>query len=178
MNYKIGNEKIVRVLDGLPLTVLVPELDALTVPVCTALGVVRELADVTAVAVPVFELLALFDSDGELDWMSSSQSDTAWRTLLNGGEVYGTDMGAYWISRNDLMDISTTISCGNCQTEKAILIRDLNGDTFPDVYVGLPGAQNQLWHNTDGKGKMNHVSQAYLPSVSDPSNWYPLHEAG
>ena len=110
------------------------------------------------------------DSDGDLDWMSSSQSYTAWRTLLNGGEVYGTDMGAYWISRNDLMDISTTISCGNCQTEKAILIRDLNGDTFPDVYVGLPSAQNQLWHNTDGKGKMNHVSQAYLPSVSDPTN--------
>jgi len=108
------------------------------------------------------------DGDGDIDWLWGSNGYTGWRTMINGGDVYGDD-ATFWVQRNDLMDPASTMSCGNCLSERTMALTDLNTDGTLDLYIGVPSGQNQLWHN-DGSGLMKNVTNTHLPAISDNSN--------
>ena len=112
------------------------------------------------------------DGDGDLDWLVGSNSHGNWRTLLNGGQVYGAGKGSYWVARNDLLDTYNSVpNTYNYYTEKAPVVMDLNNDTFLDVFIGYAGSlQNQLWHNTNGTGTMVHKTSSHLPAVVTTTN--------
>ena len=114
-------------------------------------------------------VLGDIDGDGDEDLLLGSSGYTAWGTLINGGDAFNND-GAFFVVQNQLLNTSWTTTCGNCLSEKAIVLKDLNADGDLDVYIGMASGQNQLWHNSDGLGLMTHMTPTHLPAVGDTTN--------
>ncbi len=97
------------------------------------------------------------DGDGDLDAIAVGYRHQ-YILLVNGGDPFNTG-GAFFFAKSWL-------PFKNDRDMHGLVIRDLNGDKHPDVYMGRYGGQNVLYHNK-GTGVMKNVSGSHLPAVSD-----------
>jgi hypothetical protein len=120
--------------------------------------------DVTAANVPANSVwndlvdgaVADLDADGRPDWVAVA-AGTLGYTLANGGDASSNDGAAYAV-RSDWLGFATSA------TRTGVVLEDLNGDGFTDVFLPVSG-QSQLWHN-GGTGVMTNVTATHLPAAS------------
>jgi len=101
------------------------------------------------------------DDDGDLDWMTARSYNTSFATSLfiNGGDTFNVggafafDRSGDWLGGLDRYYI------------KRFAQIDINGDRFPDLYVGRDGT-NQAWLNVDGTRFEMAESDAGGPFIS------------
>ena len=99
------------------------------------------------------------DDDGDLDWMigrNYNNSSYPSSMLINGGDTFNVG-GAFAFDRTDpwFNNIDRWYI-------KKFAVIDINGDRFPDLYVGTTGT-NRAWRNVDGKYWVNATSNTTPP---------------
>jgi len=109
-------------------------------------------------------LFADFDNDGDMDMFVGSYSSTQSRMYINGGDVWNVG-GTYFFNVPSMLSDPATGSTITLNNVYDAAIVDLNGDAYPDLFLGT-GGQNVVLLNEGGVGFRN-VTLQYASTTAD-----------